>query len=309
MADQGQLRILAEAILSDHLVGSSPTLSLEQFKHLYRHLEKIARERGTYIGEPEILLLTGEALIRFPVAPNYVVYVAAKRRSLTPKDFEIVLEAKPEGNIRPITTFAFIWTELRRNGIVLLLIGVTLSLLLRFDDDLSITTTINQMLVEANALFISIFVLFTVSQNRDHLVVRELSRRGLIHQLMQNDKYIALLSVSSLLMAFVSTTAVSIGRSASPFVTIPLVNITLNLHFWSRAVTAISLVLLVDCFLSIINYYVRVMTKTIETKMINEWIAGQETSESQKKNPSKGNDISEQGASDAGEQKATRNFQ
>ncbi|MCX6032092.1 MAG: hypothetical protein NT169_22695 [Chloroflexi bacterium] len=271
------LLFLAQTMLSNQLSGSSPPLSLEQFKQLYRNLERLSREQGRSLGRPGILLLTRQALVRFPTFPDYSILIVAKRGSFHPQDFEIVLDKEIEGNVKPVTARAFAWTELRNNGALLVLVAFTLWRLLTSDSDLSATTVINQMLVEANAVFISIFVLFTVGQNRDYLVAREFVRKGMAHQFIQNDQYVAWLSIMSLLFALASTAVGAGARLGHQAVTIPVVNVSVNQADSSRIITTIAVLLLIDCFLAITRYYLRLMTGAVERKMIKDWLGKPDT--------------------------------
>jgi hypothetical protein len=263
---------LARSILENDVVGQSPVLTLTQFKQLYVRIERLARDSSRRIAPPDILLLTERALIRFPSAPGYVIFVGGQRTPFVAKDFEIVLDAKIIGNKKPITARSFLWTELRRNGIVLLAIGLVFLLLTGLDNDLSTVQLMNQMLIEANALFIAVFVLFTVSQNRDYLARPELFRRGQTHQLMQNDKYMLRVATLSLLLAFGSTALAGATKHGTTPIVLLLGRLAINAQLGARILITVALILLVDCFLSVANYYLRLATTAVESKGVDEWI-------------------------------------
>ncbi len=285
MSQQSRVSVLAEAILSNSLKGASDTLDLEEFKQLYRSLEKLARERGIYIGKPQILILTEQALVRFSIAPDSVIYVTKKVKPLSQSDFEIVLEPEFQGNIRPVTLPVFVWTEIRLNGLVLLIIGAVLLALLHLQSGAEAVPLINQMLVEANALFIGIFVLFTVGQNRDYLISRELRKKGMTHQFIQNDKFVVRISITSLLLAFLSTAAFSDQSANARQIVLPMIQTNIDLNACAIVFTVLALLLLMDCFLSITKYYLRLMTKTVEAKMTKDWIADSMTEQTAHSSP------------------------
>lgn len=277
MAQNSTLDQLTNAILQGEAKGRSDVLSLEAFKQLYRHLDKVARDRGQHIDPVEIVILTEQALICFASAPDFRILVGGHKKTLAPKDFEIVMNARFRGNLRPVTAPAFIWTELRQNGLILLIIGCVFFYVSGFDRDLSSISLLNQMLVEANALFIGIFVLFTVSQNRDRLAMPELAWRGQTHQLMQNDKYVVWMAIFSLLLAFFST-AVAGADFTSPASPIANAGWIVDTGTVSRVLTLVAILLLIDCFLSITRYYLRIMTSMVEATMVKNISANRGTS-------------------------------
>jgi hypothetical protein len=248
-------------------------ITLEQFKELYRKVARLAEEQNRQLGETYILLLTEVAIIRFSSAMKLVLRVS-NNRAIRKKDLDVVITPKFEGNINPIPWRAFIWTEIRLNWWKLLLVGVIFYVLLMHDIGFSNIRTLNQMLVEANALFIGIFVLFTITQNRELLATRELVRQGITHQLMQNDYYITCLAILSLIVAFIST-AITSGTTGnqSSITEFLLIQRLLNSQIGPQILTTFSLLLLLDCFLAVTSYYLRVMRTALESRMYIELMA------------------------------------
>lgn len=259
------IRSLASSIMT----GKSGTdvISMDDFKKLYRFLERSIQEQNGKLGETYILLLTEQALVRFQINQNFILRVTDNKRALNKKDFDVVLTPRFEGNTKPIPLRAFIWTEIVQNWWILFPISIIFFFLFSHDQTNSNLQTINQMLVEANALFIGIFVLFTITQNRELLASRELVKNGLTHQLMQNDNYITHLAIISLLSAFIS--AALLCTVSEPFLEKLIItqSIIIDPLIWSRGFTSFSLVLLIDCFLAVTRYYLRIMRTALEGTM------------------------------------------
>jgi hypothetical protein len=242
-------------------------IKISDFRVLYRFLEQYSQNQNQKLGETYILLLTEEALVRFEINPKAILRVNDNHRSLEEKDFQIVISPKFEGNIKPIPLRAFIWTEIVQNWWIIVPTSIIFFFLFSKGRVNSSLPSINQMLVEANALFIGIFVLFTITQNRELLASRELIKNGTTHQLMQNDRFITWLAISSLLTAFLSSALVgAVSENSSQIRIIPEL-LVIDADLWSRVITTISLVLLTDCILAVTRYYLRVMRTALEGRM------------------------------------------
>lgn len=260
------LDALARDIIEGTAHGSLGPVSLSQFEEPYR---KIERARGANHLNTHILLLSEHTLVRFSTAPSAILIVGDGGR-LQEGDFKVVINPRFEGNINPVTPLSFIKAEARQNGLVLVVLYLILLVLLHLDNEYSTIQIVNQMLVEANALFIGVFVLFTVTQNRELLVSRELIRRGLTHQLMQNDQYIVQIAIVSLLAALLSAASVS-GTADSPaLLRLPYLGWEFQPRSGSRILTTTSLALLTNCFLSVSRYYLQVFRIALEGRMYQE---------------------------------------
>lgn len=258
-------RPLAERISNGSAHGSCQ-ISLAEFKSLYSDVLRMAQVNHTPF-DTYILLLTEQAIVKFSTATKFVLIIETGH-SPRKKDFEFILDPKYSGNISPIPARAFIWTEFKQNWWIIIPVFLLLFITLSFDEDLSSLQTINQMLVEANALFIGIFILFTISQNRDLLMSKELIKQGFTHRLIQNDRYIANMSIMSLILAFFSESLIGIASKGS--VQVPGVNLHLNVRFLSIFLTIVAFILLFNCFLAVSRYYLRVLRVAVEGKMYQE---------------------------------------
>jgi len=274
------LKVIAQNIVKGDEKGVY-SLTLDEFQGLYRLVTALCQNQNKKIGETHILLLTESALIKFSVAPKIVIQIT-HNKNLSKKDFEVVMFPIFEGNVKPITLGAFIWTEFLHNWWIFILVSILFFLLFYSNNNFSGATTINQLLIQANALFISIFVLFTISQNRELLTSRELVRKGQTHQLMQNDYYITSFAIFSLVLAFISSSILTLPiNTLNTLITIPVINFSFFLATVAIALTHFALLILLDCFLAITHYYIKVMRTGLEAKMFTQLMG--EQSEDEKK--------------------------
>ncbi len=251
---------LAQTILHE---GNSGTykLTLDDFRELYRIISEIHDEK---IEDTYILLLTEYALVKFKISPNIIIRVLSEK-TLSKKDFEIVLSPIFEGNLKPITWLAFGWTEILNNWKIFTIISLSFYFLFYRPQNFQGINTINQLLIDANALFISIFVLFTISQNQELLTNRNLIKQGEIHRLLQNDYYITSISIFSLTLAFISSALLTL--SPLPEIFSPITKETFSLGIFTIALTHIALLALLDCFLSVTRYYLKITRTRVEMQM------------------------------------------
>ena len=242
-------------------------ISLDEFRELYRVVVRMCEENNNKIGETRILLLTESAIVRFSIAPN-IIFQINHDKNLSKKDFDIVISPVIEGNIRPISWGSFVWTEFRHGWWIFLLVSIVFYFFFYKESNFSGISTINQLLVDATSLFISIFVLFTISQNRDLLTNKELVRKGFTHQLMQNDYFITSLAITSLICTFTSSSI--LAQTNPSIINIPFLNKSFQVGFIAIFLTHVAMLFLLDCFISVTRYYLKVIRTAIEGQMYVE---------------------------------------
>lgn len=248
-------------------------LSLAEFQELYKLVSRLSEQRDKKIGETYILLLTENALVRFSLAQKIIIQVS-HNQTLSKTDFNIVISPKFEGNINPITWKAFIWTEFRQNWLIILFITVLFFLLFYMTNNFAGISKINELLIQSNSLFISIFILFTISQNRELLTNKELTRQGITHRLMQNDYYITSFAILSLSLALCSSAILTLPTNTMS--SFALANSFYSMGTIAIGLTHLALILLLVCFLSVTKYYLKVMRAGMESKMYEQLMNEQE---------------------------------
>lgn len=256
---------LLEKIISGEAQGQQ-RLDLAGFKRMYRQVQLIADQEGVQTPSVDVLLLTETALVQFETAPNFVLRII-ESRPLTRTDFEIIIVGNYYGNLNPVPVRGLVWTELKKNGKYLFPVFVLFFILICSHKTDAVLETISQMLVEANALFVSIFTLFTITQNRELFASKELAATGFTHRMMRNDWFMTTLSILSLILAFVSVAIIGTNLDLVIFAG-RSIEITL-----ARLIVVLALVLLIDCLLSVTQYYLKAMHTAVESKMYRDIMA------------------------------------
>lgn len=262
--------------LARKIVSGSPSgtigIDLSDYRRLFAEVQRVARQLNMPAIQTEILLLSEEAFVIFSTAPQFVMRVLKPGNRVKTEDFDFDFAAEFKGNLSPIPLRGFIWTEVRMNWWILFSVGAVLWFLLKHDSSLSVSIVINQMVVEAYAVFISIFILFTVSQNREFLSSPELLRDGTTYILLQNDRFVTMTAILGLVLAIFGTAlsadfAESIGIYLGKSVLLDF----LNPGFLSRTFTVAAAVLLVDCLLSISRYYLKIYRTLVDAQVYRQF--------------------------------------
>jgi hypothetical protein len=256
--------LVIKNLLSPTGAPSVYTLSVSQFREVYTEIQK-ARQ-----GTPVHILLNGDwAMVQFSRLCNHRIRIISdaplkpfswieRRKILEERDFEFAsLHAEFLGVRKQLTIWKFLWEELITNGLYLLgtfLISfVAFSALTSVPSGKDALQRISEALLTASTLYLSVFILFTVSQNAEVLKDNFLFRKGLTYRFFQVDKILASLSVYIILSSILNIVLINIS---SETIRIFLFTIKLpDLSIYIQIFSALIVTTLVDCFLSLIRYY------------------------------------------------------
>jgi hypothetical protein len=247
------------------------TLTLSRFREVFTEVQKRAQ------ATPLDVVLNGDwAMLQFSRLCNHRIRVERDPRSnrllrflasfvpgkpLTEADFDFAsLYSHFHGGTTHLSLIAFFREEVSTNWRLLLA-----TLLLSWGAFHCLTLAaapaptdslekINELLLTAATLFLSVFVLFTVSQNVDLVKDPYLFRRGLTHRFFRVDRLLALLPIAVVLLSVLNVVLLNLpaplsltllGRAVSvadPSAFVPLL-------------TALATTVLTDCFLALVRYY------------------------------------------------------
>ena len=179
--------------------------------------------------------------IRFPEKPNVKFVIRKEKGFFCKDDLNFVANFEPMGTYKGEHRFsAFIKEELKLNGLKLFVIFFLTFSLFSIAKDISMLQKVNEMILTSVTIFISIFLLFVVSQkgskNDFKLMMDET-----LYKFYQNDKYISILAI---FLVFLSILTVAISYSDLNWIGLPI-----------SLLTSFSLVVLAICYLAIYQYY------------------------------------------------------
>jgi hypothetical protein len=236
-------------------------LSLSDFKKLYRIICEKAHAPTVDVvlnGNTAAIQFTGLCNHRILVVPDQPSNLLGRlqgKNILEEKDFDSDLAPKFRfyGQRKRIALLEFLAEEIATNGWLMLLVGLICVTALAFLGNKEVYVVLNEALITSATLFVTIFLLFAVSQNS--AIIKDLSsfKTGVMHRWFAIDSYIAQLAIFSLCVSIAARTLTEVTLTQ-----IRLGNTILvisNLSWVIISLTCLSLVTLVDCFVAITNYY------------------------------------------------------
>jgi len=258
-------REVVQAILSPSGPPQIFTLNLSQFREVYQAIQQHIESK------PVDIVLNGNwAMVQFSRLCNHRIRVTQNLPSnflsrlvhktvLTEEDFDFAIYSEFYGARTYLSLRSFLVEEISTNGFPLLL--TMLISLIVFQSILGtagkgVLEKVNELLLTATTLYLSVFLLFTVSQNVELVKDPFLFREGLTHRFFRVDQLLASLAVAVMFVSILDVILLNL----SPPVSVSLLGRTFTLPDVSVIapfLSALGVTMLVDCFLALIQYYSR----------------------------------------------------
>jgi len=258
-------REVVQAILSPSGPPQIFTLNLSQFREVYQAIQQNVESK------PVDIVLNGDwAMVQFSRLCNHRIRVTQNLPSnflsrlvhktvLTEEDFDFAIYSEFYGARTYLSLRSFLVEEISTNGFPLLL--TMLISLIVFQSILGtagkgVLEKVNELLLTATTLYLSVFLLFTVSQNVELVKDPFLFREGLTHRFFRVDQLLASLAVAVMCVSILDVILLNL----SPPVSVSLLGRTFTLPDVSVIapfLSALGVTMLVDCFLALIQYYSR----------------------------------------------------
>lgn len=275
---------IVHAILSPSGSPEMFTISLSQFREVYRSVQQELGERQLPPTLLDIVLNGDWAVVQFSQLCNHRIRVLQDsstgplsrfldKRILTEEDFDFAsLHSEFHGARTYLSFRSFLKEEAATNWIPLALILLFSWAMFHFSfvtagED--ILEKVNELLLTATTLYLSIFLLFTVSQNIDLIKDPYYFRRGLTHRFLRVDQLLASLAVAALGVSILNIVLLNVSSPIS----IPLpgrIVVITNVSVLAPFLTAVGLIILIDCFLALIQYYFRRVRYILERELTKE---------------------------------------
>ena len=264
-------------------LSNQPTiidLKIDEFQILFQRIQKDCP------GIPVDLIINGDwAIAQFSSVSSQririikprrkTIFCLNPRRILQEKDFEFL---KPFGNIfgtkRKFGFLQFVFEEIQSNWLILIISFLIsyffINTLINSSDGVSDIKFLFETLITILALFLSVFILFTVSQNAELIKDIYLFREGITFRFFRVDKYLAVLAFVDLLICLISFMIITLPSS----ITVNKVNITLHKDIIISLTGSFSITIIIDCFLGLISYYFKrvrfIFEKDLSKRFLDE---------------------------------------
>lgn len=244
-------------------------LNLQDFKQLYFIiLDKKVLSRHTAV----IIFVEKNVDLMFIESPHFRFNIKNHSKHFTLKDFDFVIDFTCYGSYNEKYTFSnFIKDEISLNGKKLLITFSLFAALTLLALDYIAIRTLNELTLTSITIFLSIFLLFIVSQ-KNITNNMGLFKNGYIFDLIQTDKYILniavvvlLLSISNIGLTLISCNnlfqimdALSTAKLKYTLLLLLKENnnsILLIKKTIIAVLTALNVTLITECYISIFQYY------------------------------------------------------
>jgi len=248
------------------LPDSAVRLTLPEFKNLYVEIVNQLGNRNPYV---VLIFLNDQVMAMFPQYSGQRIQIMhSKEKQLQAADFEFVIYKQLHGVRNKLQSFrAFLGTEIRLYWKWLMLSFTLSALGLHFTGSESTYSLLSGLLIQSATVFVSIFLIFTVTQSA--LIQQDVSlfRSGLLHKYRRDDRNVAILGILTIGGVILNSMFISYPGTLE----IVLQGYKLNLYnFWGAITTGLVITLLLDAFISIINYYLDRSQDLVDRDLTNK---------------------------------------
>ena len=213
-------------------------LTLDQFREVYHKVinHKVLNDHTVFA-----VFVEDRIFITFPEKPRVKFVITKDKGFFSKEDLNFVANLEPMGSYEGEYRFrTFIKEEFRLNGWKLAVIFFSTLPLFHLANNVAMLRKVNEMILASATIFISIFLLFVISQ-RGYKNEFKLMRDGILYRFFQNDKYVAELAIFLIFL--------SMWNVAFTYLNLGTIILVISIS------TSFSLVILAICYLAIYQYY------------------------------------------------------
>lgn len=259
-----QLEAICTHLLGGEIGNDAVELEFEEFKRLYATMTRL---RASAPRLTLVKTLGNEVFAQFSdIAPQH--FIITDRQPLTPERFGLVPNLVWYGEQkRPLTFIRFLGKELRRNLWPLLGVFIGSAVLMFAANSPSLYELMATLLIQSGTVFLSIYLIFTVSQSHRLAEDKRLFKVGITERYFRDDRNVTLLAILTIAITFISSMFVSL-LDTNWWVTIfraPVLTAVLK-----AVSTAIAIAFLFDSFLTVAGYYLGRTMDVVERDVISE---------------------------------------
>lgn len=260
-----ELHNICRQLLEHKINTKALRVTLDEFEKLYRAMEHMTGRT------PKLSLvrsLGSELFAQFSeIAPQHFVIINAQ--AITPETFRFVSNISWHGPPKASKGFlAFLLSELRLNLLKICFVFVISTVCLFVANDLGLYDLISTFLIQSGTVFLSIYLIFTVSQSHKITDDQNLFEHGVTHKYYSDDKNITLLAILTIACTFVNAAIVTIFNANQ--LPLHLDGLVLDSRLWKAISTSVVVTLLFDSFFTVADYYIGRTLDITERDMISD---------------------------------------
>lgn len=262
---------LSNALINQQVNSRALIFSLDEFQRLYVIMTNKQRNLAPQIS---IVSIGDTLFLQFSnISPQHFIIVDPK--GFDKDDFAFIPNINWYGPKEKTRGFyQFITSEFKLNWKLFCVIFLISSIILFFTKESDLYIKVSELVLQAMTVFLSIFLIFTVSQNQIIASDKKLFIEGIVQQFFSDDLNLAKEAILTIILALFNTILVHFLNRIN--LDAYLIKPNLLLHDFILAFTTSSIILLlIDTFLSVVNYFF-LRTKNIHDRNMASTILDEE---------------------------------
>lgn len=260
-----ELQHLVDGILQRKVHLRAIEVSLNEFQRLHSMLLK----RNPLASTLSVVNLGKEIFIQFSrLSPQH--FLIRRKKPFAKSEFGFIQNLIWHGPQQiEAGLVRFLINEFRSSGTLILVTFVTSLFLLCANSDKQLFTTISELVLQSATVFLSIFVIFSVTQNSVLAADKRLFDSGTQAQYYDDDKNLSLLMLISIGLSFLLPLMSNVEQIFPP------IRIHMYILDWNLVrgiVGALSLSSLIYSFKVVISYYLNRSRDISERDLVSEFL-------------------------------------
>lgn len=263
--------------------------SFAEFHDLYTQVVRHLSNKNPYT---VLIYLPEEVVIQFPQQSEQQFIISrTEGRYLVADDFNFIMHRKEYGDSgKPVSFLSFLWSELQSYWVWLSLTFFISLVSLHFAGSPETYSLLSGLLIQSATVFVSVFLIFTVTQSSILQSDVSLFRGGTLHRYRRADRNVAILGIITIVLIILNSMFVSLDKDTlAKSLDVFVFGFKLTLfNFWGAITTSIIITLLIDAFISVVGYYLERSQDVVDRDLMLKVLA-MESERTQKKPPAKDN--------------------
>ena len=256
-----EIERICKKLLSGEIYSKALSVSLDEFQRFYSTFVNLARK------SPKVSLVNLEDIViaQFSdIAPQH--FDISDTKPLVDNDFAFIQYRRWYGATNTPERFTlFIWKELRQNLLKLLMVAIISFTILFLANSTSLYELMISLLIQSSTVFLSLYIIFTVSQSQGLYSDLELFKSGVLHKYYRDDRNVTLLGIVTVSSTFLSAGLIYLLSEYNP---------NIYLQAAKAALVTVNITLLFDTFLTVANYYLErnrdIIERNIAADILND---------------------------------------
>lgn len=202
---------LVQRIAGGDLLNQPIDLNLKEFKRFYELFIEMNDRKVPWI---TAIHLGDQVQLIFPEHSRQEIIIEPENKhKIYREDFSFIPIVDWKGAKKPATGFGrFLREEIRiSKARISLIFLLSFSILFISFPTLEVLDLINSLLIQASTVFLSIYLIFTVSQSERLSSDRKLFEKGILHKYYSDDKHITIFAILTIALAFINTIIVHLS--------------------------------------------------------------------------------------------------